>query len=185
MPGKPPSPGLLTEARLLSRAGRIETTVQDVELSEEQRETAEGVRTTRKGHPLITLYRPWAGHWRATDVPANSLIECLRAGWRETCGDCNGTHDVQPNACPGRKPVALRLCPICPKVISDDMPVIDRTARAIDPDDPNIIRDDEHQFGTPEIRTRAKLEEHIRWKHPVEGRAMGIMPLPETGRLVV
>ena len=105
----------------------------------------------------------------------------LASGWKIRCPDCNTNHEASPyppgdpNSCPAREPVAVRICPVCGKRIFDNMV---RTLHKGAPDmDPNIIPD-EYEDTTPATRTRLQLNVHMWVRHPQQAQMRGLEPLP-------
>lgn len=124
----------------------------------------------------VTMYKPTPGGWMPRRVTAGSISMNLANGYKIRCPQCNGHHGTDPNECPGRDPIAVRVCPVCAKRIYDNRVTMD-----VDPqeDDPNVIHDDAYRASTPAIRTKAALDWHIWNRHPQEAREMGLAPLPE------
>lgn len=125
----------------------------------------------------IRLYKKEAwGGWRPVAVPANSKANLLEAGYRETCGDCNGHHSEKPNDCPGRPALKFRVCPSpnCGKRFYDtgiDYTKDDSAA----PAEPGMISDEQSHETTPEERTLGMMNQHIRWFHEGLAYERGLM----------
>ena len=105
----------------------------------------------------------------------------LASGWKIRCPDCDTNHEASPyppgdpNACPAREPVAVRICPVCGKRIFDNMVM---TVYEGNPDaDPNVIPD-EYENTTPATRTRLQLNVHMWVRHPQQAQMRGLEPLP-------
>ncbi len=144
-----------------------------------------GGGVTHKTAGLVMMWKPTDNGWMAVEVTSTSIEQVLRAGWKSYCPDCNGRHGAGPNDCPGRQPVAYRICPICPAVIWDNYQVGTRLPTDEQSGDPNMIVDEAYTNSTPATRTKAALDLHLWTRHPQETRAMGIPPLPEPSTTVM
>lgn len=134
---------------------------------------------THKRSPRVVMYKPdGRGHFAPRIVDANAIPQLLENGFRSSCPECGGHHGANPNDCPGRDPVAVRQCPVCPKRIYDNMDLNPTQVENKD-DDPNLIIDDAYASSTPATRTRVLLDMHIWAKHPQSARIMNLTPLAE------
>ena len=120
-----------------------------------------------------------------------AIGENLRNGWKQHCPDCgldhidrNGIISSDPNLCPARPPVMLRLCPVCGKRIYDNL-TPDSYLSEEDSEDPNVIKDESYTATTPEERTAAQLNLHMWLRHPQQAMMRGLPPLPTALREVV
>ena len=109
----------------------------------------------------------------------------LRNGWHSVCPDCSGQHSSDPNACPKRAPVAVRVCPVpsCGTRIYDNKVLGDVEATATV--DPNVIKDDAYEVSTPASRTKAELDLHLWVKHARWAQTHQVAQLPAALRDVV
>ena len=142
-------------------------------LSDEHRST---VDQTSAG--LVWMYKHESWGWRRLKVAKNSVVELLRAGFRDRCGTCGTARCPGTiNGCPKGKMRMYRVCPVpgCndgnPKVIYD----INETTIKAPSDDPFAIRDDAYGSSTPESRTLADMNAHIRAFHETYAIAHGLM----------
>lgn len=168
----------LFKARM--RSGKAVTTEDDVEgLGSEERQVLDGgaaVSHTSAG--LVWMYKKEIWGWRRLRVSRNSAPELIDAGFRDRCGNCQST------SCPGE----INQCPKTPKVMYRECPVAgcnqgnghrvydDGQSMATgnrEPGDEFAIVDATYS-STPETRTKAMLDEHIRWYHPQTAAYMGI-----------
>ena len=140
---------------------------------------------TRPG--VVLMWKPGAdGRFVPRTVSETAVDLNLANGWKIKCPDCGTNHEASglpisdPNACPGRAPVAIRLCPIasCRKRIPDNLGF----ATADKSDDPNVLPDEAYTNSTPESRTRMQLNVHLWTRHPREAQMMNIPELPEAYR---
>lgn len=130
----------------------------------------------------VTMYKPTPSGWMPRRVTVGSIGMNLANGFAIHCPQCGGDHGTDPNECPGRDPMAVRVCPVCGKRIYDN-----RVSLEIDrqEDDPNVIQDDAYAASTPAIRTKAALDWHIWNRHPQEAREMGLAALAEAPKFDV
>ncbi len=144
---------------------------------------------TRPG--VVLMWKPGAdGRYVPRNVSETSKGLNLDNGWLIACPDCGTNHEASPlpvsdpNACPARPPVAVRLCPVCSKRIPDNMGF---AMKGIEDDevDPNVIRDESYENSTPESRTRVQLNVHLWTRHPRQAQMMNIDPLPVAYREMV
>lgn len=135
--------------------------------------------------------------WQPRIVSSNSIGELLAVGVLPYCGDCKSNTccirsgegidetnliDPNPNACEGKEDVKLRRCPVCRKSVYDYDASKD-SDRMVPDDDPNVIQDKEYENASPEVRTKARLDEHIRSFHRTEATMFGIAQ-PGTPELI-
>ena len=162
-----------TQAFITRNEGREDTS----------RETdASGVTTEHNRPGTITLYKPTETQgFVPRRVSVSTIRVLLSQGWSEFCPDCgkdhldrNGQVTTDPNACTGRAPVAVRVCPVCSKRIYDNQ-IISATPEPVD--DPNVIPD-EGALSTPTQRTRILLDLHLWAKHPRQAQMLGRPALP-------
>ena len=147
----------------------------------------EGGSVTHERPGTVTMYKPSSNGYTPRAVPAGSIGVLLKTGWRAHCPHCGGDHGPDPNECPGKDPVAVRLCPVCGKRIYDNRVIDANTAilMAAGENDPNVIQDDAYAATTPAIRTKAALDLHIWTRHPQEAREMNLPSLPEPSKTVL
>lgn len=167
----------LFKARM--RSGKAVTTEDDVEgLGAEERQVLDGgaaVSHTSAG--LVWMYKREIWGWRRLKVSRNSAPELIDAGFLDRCGNCGSTScPGEINQCPKTAKVQYRDCPVAGcnqgnghRVYDDGLGL----SLGDENDDPFAIRDDTYK-STPETRTKAMLEEHIRWYHPQTAAYMGI-----------
>lgn len=128
------------------------------------------------------------GHYTPRTVSETSKEFNLRNGWKAKCPDCGTNHESSqlpvsdPNSCPKRTPLALRLCPVCGKRILDNM--VSQTQdleEMIDtsPDSAHIIRDDLMENTTPESRTLLSLQIHMWQRHERQAQMRNLPPIPQ------
>ena len=135
---------------------------------EETRTDIDGATIRHKSDPIITMYD---AEGRMRLIPEGSVRVCEQEGLFLYCPICHGEHaDNDANACPSRERVKYRRCPVfgCGKKFSDDRAV----PSAMFAEDPDMIPTE--LPGSPEIRTRVKLEQHIRCYHEQAARQMGL-----------
>ena len=128
----------------------------------------------------IAMWKPSARGFVRRVVSVTAIGPNLRNGWRSKCPHCNGDHGGGPNDCLAREPVAYRICPVCQKLLYDNLGGSD--VEAEDDDDPNLIKDDMYTASTPAQRTRLQLELHLWIRHPRTAQVMNLPPLPEAFR---
>ncbi len=138
----------------------------------------EGGNVEHQRPGLVTMYKPTPQGYMPRQVPATSIAVNLENGWKSYCPDCNGQHGGDPNECPGREPIAVRICPVCDKRIYDNRVFTGYKSGASDANDPNVIADDSYKVSTPATRTKAALDLHIWMRHPQEAREMNLPSLP-------
>ena len=125
---------------------------------------------THKSDRFITMYARPYGERRA--VPEGSVRVCLSEGLFLDCPVCGGDHP-DSGVCPSLPLVAFRRCPICGKRFADDRAVPEATAT----DEPGLIPTD--LPGTPEARTKAKMEAHLVVYHEEAARRAGLLTAAE------
>lgn len=141
-----------------------------------------GVLTTHTRPGTLVMYKPTERHgYVPKTVSASAIRLLLRQGWREFCPDCNGRHldkngdeSTDPNLCPAREPLAVRVCRVCGKRIYDNLGF----SEVPQSDDPNVIADDVYTATSPEQRTLASLNLHYWVRHPRQAQMMNLPPLP-------
>lgn len=149
------------------------------------------VTHTRPG--TYVMYKPTErSGWMAKTVSVSAISMLLKNGWQEFCPDCNGEHvdrngniTTDPNACAGREPVAVRICPVCRKRLYDNMSLDQAIKDIDDDDDPNVIHDNAYAMSDPTQRTKQKLDLHLWVRHPEWAQANGVPPLPQAFREMV
>lgn len=138
-----------------------------------------GVEHTSAG--LVWLYKHEGWGWERRRFSRNGLSELLIAGLLPYCGDCMSAQCAgEPNACPKGTKYFFRVCPVagCNKNNGGprkfyDIGVGTADAAAVS-EDPFAIRDDAYAASTPELRTKAMLDEHIRYYHTTEAQVRGL-----------
>ena len=168
-----------------SGAGQTVERFQDTELSY-------GEATISHSSPgRVLMWKPLEnGGYTPRIVSESAKGLNLQAGWRISCPDCGTNHEDSPyppgdpNSCPGKAPVAVRICPVCGKRITDNV-LVDRTAVLADALDAAMIIRDDYVATTPEVRTRLKLEEHLWVFHPRQARARGVTEIPTALKPIV
>jgi hypothetical protein len=143
----------------------------------DETETSGGIVThSRPG--TVTMYKPdGKGGFTPRVVPVTAIQQNLAVGFTIYCPQCydgtpgSGQHGGKPNDCPGRPPLASRICPVCRKQIYDNLGDVD-TAEVNH--DPNVIVDDAYSLSTPATRTKAMLDQHIRVRHEITAEVMGL-----------
>lgn len=147
--------------------------------------TADGAGTAVHTRPGTTImYKPSERNgYIARTVSVSAIPVLFKQGWHDVCPDCNGHHvdrngnaTTDPNACAGRDPVAVRVCPVCRKRIYDNMSLAAMAQE--ENDDPNVIQDEAYNASTPEQRTKMKLDLHLWTRHAEWAQANGVPPLP-------
>jgi hypothetical protein len=129
---------------------------------------------THRTPGLVYMYRKEHWGWKRVKVAMNSAADLLRAGFLPECGDCGGDHDEGINSCPAREPLMYRTCPVptCHKKIYD---IEDQTGADITgAEDPAAIQDEAYKLATPELRTKARLDSHIRTYHETYAITLGL-----------
>lgn len=162
------------ERRLVSQEG---IPSENEGLTGKSETTPAGVVThTRPG--VVVMYKPdGRGHYSPRSVPVTAIKQNLESGFKANCPECGGQHGPDPNACPGRDPLAVRVCPVCGKRIYDNMDINPGDGLGDDDDDPNVIHDDAYASSTPQTRTKVLLDTHIWVRHPQSARIMNLPPL--------
>ena len=125
------------------------------------------------GPALVQVYKPTPYGYKPVAVPSSNLAWVVSQGYLENCPDCGGQCEPDINSCPGRAKIPYRVCPVasCRKTIYDTMSSAP-DAVGPDPDDPNLIKDDSYLESTPELRTKAALDAHMRAFHGTEAPAL-------------
>lgn len=170
-------------------AEQIETTDDVYAIEGNVKESPEDSGTVRhKTSGLVYMYRHEPYGWRRVRVTLASVAELLRSGYLPYCGDCGGTHDEGINSCPKREPRLYRTCPVptCRKKVYD---IEEARPNFDEVDDPSAIKDDSYSLATPELRTKARLDAHIRAYHESQAVSLGLfgpaaMPVPGAPRPV-
>ena len=141
-----------------------------------------GVVTTHTRPGVVLMWKPGQdGRYVPRMVSETSTRLNLDNGWLIKCPDCGTNHEqsnlpvTDPNSCPARDPVAVRVCPVCGKRIFDNMGF----ERMDDGDDPNVLKDESYENSTPASRTRVQLNIHLWTRHPRQAQMMNIGPLPQ------
>lgn len=153
----------------------------DVNLDSDQ---ATGTHT-RPG--MVQMWKP-SGDGRTYTprmVPEGNRAINLKNGWLPWCPDCRTNHEASPypakdaNSCPAREMIAVRVCPVCSKRISDNMAWVEKATSNEDAPDAAFILRDDSLTSTPESRTRMQLNIHLWTFHATQARLMGIPPIPQ------
>lgn len=139
-----------------------------------------GTTFTHTGPKLVVLYRATTWGWESVEVPSSNMTMCLRAGMRIECGDCG--HDCSPdpmrptpNTCKGRAKFATRRCPICTKTVYDfGARTVNQSLVQTQGDEGTELDDSAYLLATPELRTRAMLDQHIFAFHPADAATLGL-----------
>lgn len=171
--------------RSRARNGAPVTTSDDLlDLAGEDRdilEAAQGASNVEHASAgRVWMYKKETWGWHRIPVSRNSVDEVLKAGYLDRCGDCGSSRcpGQGQNDCTGRAPVAYRICPVpgCnanqggPKKFYDNT---DFTA-VMPSADPFAIIDTAYAQSTPESRTKAALDAHLRAYHETTAQAMGL-----------
>lgn len=132
---------------------------------------------------LVWMYKhePWG--WRRLKVSRNSVTELIGAGFLDRCGLCASTRcPGTPNGCSAGKMRQYRDCPVAGCNDGRGKRMYDMTepgkVKAEAPD-PYAIVDDAYSASTPELRTKAMLDAHIRAYHETEAIARGLMSISQ------
>jgi hypothetical protein len=155
-----------------------------------QGEDGSPVVTTHNRAGTLVMYKPTESQGYVPRTVSVSAIRLLiRQGWHETCPECHKKHintdgqeSTDPNLCSVRDPVAVRVCPVCPKRIYDN---VGFSEQADSEDDPNVIQDDAYDTSTPASRTLASLNLHLWVRHTRQAQMMNVPPLPAAMREMV
>ena len=127
----------------------------------------------------VLMYKPFRDSkgnirsWRRTPIKTTNREQALKDGFRESCGACGGSHGNEPNECSAEPKRKYRVCPICQSRVYDALPFTEPAVST----DVMAIQDNTYAATTPEQRTKANLETHIRAWHPQEGLAFGLQPI--------
>lgn len=132
---------------------------------------SEGGIVTHVPPNTVVMYKPTPQGYMPRTVPVASIQVNLLNGWKRFCPDCRGHHGTDANACPGREPVAIRVCPVCSKRIPDPGTV----ALGAVEDDPNVIP--YVDASSPERRSLIAWLIHMWLRHPRESLERGLEPL--------
>ena len=137
-------------------------------------------------HPsagLVWMYKhePWG--WRRLKVSRNSVTELIGAGFLDRCGLCGSTRcPGTPNGCASGRMRQYRDCPVAgcndgraKRIYDMNEPGKVKSAST----DPYAIVDDAYSASTPELRTKAMLDAHIRAYHETEAIARGLMSIQQ------
>lgn len=166
-----------TEEQLIiaQSQGKIDVSQEDIyELAtrrEAGQEDSGSITHQRPG--MVQVYKPTPWGYSPRSIPVTNLPNVLSQGWKPKCPDCGGSCTAEPNSCPGRDPMAYRICPVagCRKKVYD----FQHTETEETSDDPNLIQDEAYIQSTPAARTKAGLDVHILARHPTEARAAGLI----------
>jgi hypothetical protein len=163
---------------IATHQGKVDTSSEDLRdlLPDESFDSdVQGGRAEHTRPGLVTMYKPTPFGYSPRDIPETNMANAIRNGWKVNCPDCGGSCGKDPNSCSGRQGRAYRICPVagCGKRVYDYQ-VVDEALLFEDDDDPNLIRDNAYTKATPELRTKAALDEHLLGYHPREARAAGL-----------
>ena len=132
---------------------------------------------------LVWMYKhePWG--WRRLKVSRNSVTELISAGFLDRCGLCGSTRcPGTPNGCSSGKMRQYRECPVagCNDGRGKRMYDMNEPGKVkSEVADPYAIVDDAYSASTPELRTKAMLDAHIRAYHETEAIARGLMSIQQ------
>jgi len=132
---------------------------------------------------LVWMYKhePWG--WRRLKVSRNSVTELIGAGFLDRCGLCGSTRcPGTPNGCASGRMRQYRDCPVAgcndgraKRIYDMNEPGKVKSVAT----DPYAIVDDAYSASTPELRTKAMLDAHIRAYHETEAIARGLMSIQQ------
>lgn len=132
---------------------------------------------------LVWMYKhePWG--WRRLKVSRNSVTELIGAGFLDRCGLCGSIRcPGTPNGCASGRMRQYRDCPVAgcndgraKRIYDMNEPGKVKSAST----DPYAIVDDAYSASTPELRTKAMLDAHIRAYHETEAIARGLMSIQQ------
>ena len=132
---------------------------------------------------LVWMYKhePWG--WRRLKVSRNSVTELIGAGFLDRCGLCGSTRcPGTPNGCASGRMRQYRDCPVAgcndgraKRIYDMNEPGKVKSGST----DPYAIVDDAYSASTPELRTKAMLDAHIRAYHETEAIARGLMSIQQ------
>lgn len=115
-------------------------------------------------------------------VPTSHIGFNQANGWRSTCPYCNTNHEdsklppSDPNSCPAKAKVAVRLCPVCGDRMVDNQGWHGEQ-EGLTEDGETVISNDFNDLSTPETRTLQQLHIHLWMRHPRQAQMMGIPEL--------
>lgn len=166
--------------------GRRRRTVEDIPDADLQGANYAGGTVEHTRPATVVMWKPTPLGFFPRVVSASAIGHNLRNGWRSACPDCHSQHSADPNTCPNREPIAVRVCPLveCRKRIYDN--AVKSGATGDDyADDPNVINDDAYEGSTPASRTKRLLDMHLWLKHPRWAQLHNVEPLPTALREIV
>ena len=139
------------------------------------------VEHTSSGLVWMYKHEPWG--WRRLKVSRNSVTELIGAGFLDRCGLCGSTRcPGTPNGCASGKMRQYRDCPVAGCNDGRGKRMYDMnepgSVKAEAPD-PYAIVDNAYSTSTPELRTKAMLDAHIRAYHETEAIARGLMSIQQ------
>jgi hypothetical protein len=148
---------------------------------------AGAARIEHVGPGRVLMWKPDEndpGLYHPRTVSESAKVVNLQNGWKAKCPACGTNHEASPyppndpNSCPAREMVAVRICPICGKRITDNL--IREQYGGLDADAPDALMliEDEKSVSTPTSRTRVQLDRHLWTFHPRSAEMMGRPPLP-------
>ena len=135
------------------------------------------------GHGEVLTYQP-------RTIPTSHIGFNQAAGWRSTCPDCGTNHEdselpiSDPNSCPGREKVAVRLCPVCGDRTVDNQGFKGEEVGITVEGEP-VIANDFASMSSPEERTKQQLYIHLWMRHPRQAQVMQIPELTGSWREAV
>ncbi len=169
------------EQFLLTTTGKVQTV--EGFRNEDTHQDGAGVNIIHTRPGTVMMWKPIAdGTYSPRTVAESSRSLNLKNGWKITCPQCGTNHEASPyppgdpNACPARDPVAVRVCPVCNKRVFDN--IKGETSKPAD-FDPNVIQDDTFEKTTPAQRTEITLRTHMWLRHPQQSMMRGLAPLPQ------
>ena len=151
-----------------------------------------GVLTTHTRPGTVLMWKPGIdGRYVPRTVSETSKALNFDNGWLSKCPDCGTNHEASdlppsdPNSCPGRDKIAVRICPVagCGKRILDNQAQNAANLEELiaeSEDSEMIIRDDAQlKNTTPAGRTLVGWHIHMWERHPRQAQMRGIPPLSQ------
>ncbi len=180
-----PSPVARNRSRgMTDEEAFLNQTAKPTRLRDQRFEGDAEVNTTHYRPGTVLMWKPGQdGNYVPRTVSDSARSLNLDNGWAIHCPDCGTNHEdsplppSDPNACPARDPVQVRLCPVCRKRIPDNLGFTMGTGKGST--DPNVIADDPYGASTPATRTRIQLNIHLWERHPRQAQMMNVPPIPQ------